>query len=85
MKIENKNIESKIGNYVVGKEHSLPLDYISIGNKLDYYKKEIAQNFIFTASLSQAGGYGVGYREHYNQRYHHVMHKFESREIESGE
>lgn len=47
MKIESDKIESKVGTYIVGREDSLPLQFISIGNKLDYYKKEIAQNFIF--------------------------------------
>ena len=47
MKIGSDKIESKIGTYIVGKKNSLPIEFISIGNKLDYYRKEIAQNFIF--------------------------------------
>jgi hypothetical protein len=47
LKIEPERIESKIGTYIVGKENSLPIEFTTIGNKLDFYRKEIAQKFFF--------------------------------------
>jgi len=47
MNLKKERIETQLGEYIVGVENSLPKEYNKIGDKIDHYKRKIAQRFIF--------------------------------------